>query len=483
MCGSLIDIYQYLKNKFGFLEFRQGQEKTIKSLIEGKDTLTVLPTGAGKSLCYQFTSYYKNNGQTVIVSPLISLMEDQVSLLRKMGEKSVVSINSLLSYESRRYVYERLGTYRFIFISPEALSVPETLAHFKKLKISLLVVDESHCISKWGHDFRPSYLDLKNIKKALGSPLTLALTATATESVKKDIAKQLFLGSDYEEIAHSVNRKNIYYEVVSTTDKIPEIVSFLREDKGSGIIYFSSKKEAERVSQVLSEEYSLPASFYHGDLSSEDRIRVQQQFINNKIKILCATSAFGMGINKPDIRFVIHYHLPDSIENFMQESGRAGRDGKQSISLVFYQNGDEQIHFYLNDQTFQQKQEILFLKNKEKEVKQQLTPMLSDIQKKWIEQLENNALTWDEFEKTSETKKHQHNTQLFSVLELIQSDSCKRSMLAEYFQEDRPKEQEYCCSSCDSSRPLLHISENDLLKDEILFDPIKKLKKIFSNHF
>ena len=293
----MTDLKTFLQQKFHFSSFKEGQEETIQSLIEGNDTFTILPTGTGKSLCYQLPSYLLE-GQTIIVSPLISLMEDQVSQLRQMGEKSVIAINSTLDFSSKQYVLNHLESFKFIFLSPETLNQPEVLARMRALRIGLFVIDEAHCISEWGHDFRPSYLSLKKNLDILGSPLTLALTATATDSVKEDIKGQLFVNNQVQEFFYSVNRENIFYEVACCEDKVAFLTEFLAERDMPGIIYFSSKKEAERVSGVLNDTLPYPVSYYHGDLSSSDRVKIQQQFIHDEIRVLCATSAFGMGINK-----------------------------------------------------------------------------------------------------------------------------------------------------------------------------------------
>lgn len=469
----------FLEKTFHFTRFHEGQKETIENLLKGKSTLSILPTGAGKSLCYQFPSYYQQTGQTVIVSPLISLMEDQVSLLRKNGEKSVVAINSLLEKRSKKYVMSRLNHYRFIFISPESLSQPETLSYFKKLQIGLFVVDEAHCISQWGHDFRPSYLALKEIKAQLSHPLTLALTATATPEVKEDIYHQLFDEEEVAEVCQSVNRENIYYDVVETEDKLDYLETFLQDKQVPGIIYFSSKKEADRVSDWLNARLPYLVQSYHADMSNDDRIRIQEQFIHDEIRVLCATSAFGMGINKENIRFVVHYHVPNSLENFVQESGRAGRDGKQSLSLVLYQPGDEQIHFFLQEQTYQEKQDLLFLENKSAVDRKTFLSAMTDSQKKWLNQIETSQEGWDSYKQTLTKKKRQQELNIFKMTDYCQTSACRREMIQHYFNEQNIKKQTICCDNCCheqpdiNSEPIKEKQQNNQLTSQ------EKLEKMF----
>lgn len=482
----MINLEQFLQKRFNFSSFKLGQKETIESLLKLENTFTVLPTGTGKSLCYQLPSYLLE-GQTIIVSPLISLMEDQVNQLRKMGEKSVIAINSNLDFSSKKYVLNHLNQFKFIFISPESLNQLEVFERVKQLNLGLFVVDEAHCISEWGHDFRPSYLTLKKIIKELNYPLTLVLTATATKDVKEDIKAELFSTNGVQEFYYSVDRPNIFYQVEMCENKVEFLETFFKEKNVPSIIYFSSKKEAERVCQLLRETVSVPVAFYHGDMESSDRIRIQQQFIHDEIRILCATSAFGMGVNKENVRVVIHYHLPDSLENYVQESGRAGRDNKQSLSIVLYQEGDERIHHFLQEESFNQKKDLLFLKDKTKEQLKQFEHVLTDTQKKWLSQLEQTGWDWETFEKNITVKQFEKNKKMYSMKNYIENNGCRRTFILDYFNNSQLVEKnEFCCDFC--YREPLEIPDlieevSEEVSGNLNFDAKELLKKLFLNKF
>ncbi|MDO6655341.1 ATP-dependent DNA helicase RecQ [Anaerobacillus sp. 1_MG-2023] len=330
-----------LYKHFGYREFRQGQQEIILDVLEGKDVFAMLPTGAGKSLCYQLPAY-AGLAHILIVSPLVSLMEDQVQQLKAQGEKRVVALNGFLPFEKRISILKNLSRYTFIYVSPEILQNKFVQDALTQLDLGLMVVDEAHCISQWGHDFRTDYLKLGVIRDKLGKPPVLALTATATDEVRNDVMDQLHMKIPAIHI-HSVDRPNIAIKLdklPSLETKIQALKRYANELEGPGIIYFSSRNWADRIAKELNDDMKTVAS-YHAGMEQEDRLLIQQQFLNDELSIVCSTNAFGMGINKSNIRFVIHFHPPATIESYLQEIGRAGRDQNQAIAIHLYTEEDE----------------------------------------------------------------------------------------------------------------------------------------------
>ncbi|MGY3765208.1 RecQ family ATP-dependent DNA helicase [Vagococcus vulneris] len=467
-----------LKENYGFDEFRPGQEEVISNSLSGLDTLAVLPTGSGKSLIYQFVSD-ESTGQTLIISPLISLMADQVAQLRGKGEKSIVALNSQLSFNEKKFVIGRLSEFKYIFMSPEMLNKPEVLKKLISCQISLFVVDEAHCISQWGNDFRPDYLQLKHILQELGYPKVMALTATAAEDVIEDIKQQIFSFRDVASTILSVDRPNIYYSVRNVESKIDYLIDFIRDYQTTGIIYFSSKKEADRIAEILNQHTEQQVAAYHGGMTNEERFVIQQQFIRGDIAILCATNAFGMGVNKTDIRFVIHYHLPDSLENYAQEVGRAGRDGQQSIAVLLYDEGDERIHQFLQEDSYQQKADLLFLKDKKSAELKKLLPILTDFQLKWYQLLIKSDWDWEKFSNQIEVRRQQQQFRLFDIKDFVKSTHCRRGELLHYFNQDPPENlnQTTCCDNCYHTFPKIRKNENVTYNHRLVSykDIVKKL--------
>ncbi|MGV0167509.1 RecQ family ATP-dependent DNA helicase [Furfurilactobacillus sp. WILCCON 0119] len=333
-----------LRDHFGFSTFHPGQAEALDSLQHGRDVLAVLPTGSGKTLVYELATYLLN-GRCLIVSPLLSLMQDQVGRLNARGERRAVAINSTLNRSEQLTVLNQLATYRFIYVSPEMLANEQVISALQRVQLRLFVVDEAHCISTWGPDFRPAYLSLGAVRQTLGQPLTLALTATADQHVRTDICECLKLSSTHEELLYSVDRKNIFLDVEqcqSRQDKDERLLKLVQQLVMPGIVYFSSKNQADEWAERLVQA-GISAASYHAGLDAQTRFTVQQQFMQDQLQVVCATSAFGMGIDKADIRFVIHYHLPGNLTDYVQEIGRAGRDGNQSVALLLLAPGDSQL--------------------------------------------------------------------------------------------------------------------------------------------
>ena len=340
------DLHKSLHEHFGFDKFKDTQEKIIESLLSGHDTFVIMPTGGGKSLCYQLPALV-SEGVAIIVSPLIALMKNQVDLMRSYSSKDEVAhfLNSTLNKKEIKEVHDDLlnGRTKMLYVAPETLTKQENLEFFSDLKISFFAVDEAHCISEWGHDFRPEYRRLREMMIQINPDLpVIALTATATPKVQSDIVKNLDLHNPNIFIS-SFNRPNLYYEILPKIKKSQADESLVRFIKGmktkSGIIYTLNRKTTEDLAEILMAN-GIKAVAYHAGLDSKLRTERQDLFLNEDVQVIVATIAFGMGIDKPDIRFVIHYNIPKSIENYYQETGRAGRDGLEGKCLLYYSHKD-----------------------------------------------------------------------------------------------------------------------------------------------
>ena len=337
------NLLQQLKHYFGFDKFKGDQEAIILSLMEGHDTFVLMPTGGGKSLCYQLPSLIME-GTAIVISPLIALMKNQVDVINGMSEDGTVAhyLNSSLNKSAIQQVMDnvRSGKTKLLYVAPESLNKEEYVEFLKSIHISFYAIDEAHCISEWGHDFRPEYRNIRPTINKIGNAPVIALTATATDKVRTDIKKSLGI-MDAHEFKSSFNRANLYYEVrPKTNDVDKQIIKFIRQHEGkSGIIYCLSRKKVEELAEVLKAN-NIKAAPYHAGLDSATRSQTQDDFLMERIDVIVATIAFGMGIDKPDVRFVIHYDIPKSLEGYYQETGRAGRDGGEGLCVAFYAQKD-----------------------------------------------------------------------------------------------------------------------------------------------
>src|SRR3954463_15854761 len=335
-------LHDCLQKFFGFDSFKRQQEEIITSLLEGKDTFVIMPTGGGKSMCYQLPALV-SEGTAIIISPLIALMKNQVDALRNFGNEEGIAhfLNSSLTKAEITKVKKDItdGKTKLLYVAPESLTKEDNIAFFNEIKISFFAIDEAHCISEWGHDFRPEYRRLRPIIDAVGGVPVIALTATATPKVQQDIQKNLGMMSA-SLFKSSFNRDNLYYDVRPKVNVNKEIIKYVKQNQGkSGIIYCLSRKKVEEIAEALKVN-GIKAAPYHAGLDARERARTQDMFLMEELHVIVATIAFGMGIDKPDVRFVIHHDIPKSLEGYYQETGRAGRDGGEGNCVTFYAYDD-----------------------------------------------------------------------------------------------------------------------------------------------
>ncbi|MDO5035899.1 MAG: DNA helicase RecQ [Porphyromonas sp.] len=408
-------VYSILKQFFGFDSFKDQQLEIIHSVLEGHNTFVLMPTGGGKSLCYQLPALAME-GTAVVISPLIALMKNQVDAIRGCSDINAVAhfMNSSLSRAQLDEVHSdlRSGKTKLLYVAPESLSKSENMELFKEMNISFFAVDEAHCISEWGHDFRPEYRKIRDVVEAIGSKPIIALTATATPMVQDDIIKTLQI-EDANVFMGSFNRANLFYEIRQKDDKIDEdIILFIKAHKGkTGIVYCMSRQQVETFAEVLRAN-NIRALPYHAGLDSSVRAQAQDAFINEEIDVIVATIAFGMGIDKPDVRFVIHYDIPKSLESYYQETGRAGRDGGEGICIGYY-----------NKEDVQRMNKLLQGRNKTNSERQIGLQLLDEI---------------DEY---------------------ARSPICRRKYLLHYFGESYPHDNCHNCDNCKKKRMVVEVKE------------------------
>lgn len=423
-----------LKEKFGFDSFKPGQAEVLEALTAGKNTLAMLPTGGGKSLIYQMMGNMRD-GLVIIVTPLLSLMQDQVARLNYAGEPKVVALNSTLPQDARRTILRSLDQYKFLFVSPEMLGQTVVQSALRKVKINLLVVDEAHTIVSWGPDFRPDYLALPQVHKKLGQPQLLLLTATATPKMMTDITVPFGLPeSDWFIYRQSVDRPNIYLHtetLVNEGQKRERLADLVRQLQGPGIVYFSSRKLATSMADWLAENTGRRVAAYHAGLDTMSRYRIQQQFMLGQIDIIAATSAFGMGIDKDNVRYVIHYHLSNDLANYLQEIGRAGRDGEQSAAILLYVPGDENLQLNMIDGTIPNREVVMGYYDKRfgaDEIGRDKANLLDFYAKK--------GMNPDEVATMFETRRQQRQQDLYNLVNYAKSDAGLRRQLLDHFGDD-----------------------------------------------
>lgn len=493
------DLTQALSHFFHYDHFRTGQEEMISDILAGKDVLGILPTGSGKSICYQLPAKLLD-GITIVVSPLISLMVDQVKELKAKSFKDVLALNSFLPYPEHQRALKNLHRFRLIYVSPEWLQNHVHRSYLKQLPVKLFVIDEAHCISQWGHEFRPDYQRLHEVIAELGHPPVLALSATATPAVQADIMKSL-KKPEMKKRIYPMDRKNIAFymeKVENEQEKKERVYEITKAHHVPTLVYFTSRVAAEEMAQWLKGKYpERRVAYYHGGMEASERLRIQQQFMTNQIDMICCTSAFGMGINKADIRLVIHYHLPLQMESYIQEVGRAGRDGEQSVGCILYHQGDWRLsaNMVKNELPAIEDVDRVFSMLVQNKANRQIFISSEEIAK--IADLSEAASrfiyaqfkkfglvqgnTWEiypskwssvreEINQYLQERQAYKEKKLNELYQWLQSERCLRESLYQSFQEGFHKPDGQCCSNCgfswDKWQPEKRIADMDTVQQK-----------------
>jgi len=486
-----------LNTRFGCSAFRPGQAEAIRNLLAGRHTLVVMPTGAGKSLIYQLASFYRP-GVTLVISPLIALMQDQVDSLTGRGIPATY-INSTLSAreQSRRLQAVAVGDFRLVYVAPERLRSVRFQEILQQVEVGLLAVDEAHCISQWGHDFRPDYRHIAEARPMIGDPVTVALTATATPLVQDDIVRALRLTPVYR-IVTGFNRPNLFFAVRHTPDPVAKrsaLRDLLRNwTEGAAIVYVGTRREAEEVAAFLRDVVHLEAAHYHAGLDADERNRLQEAFVEGRQPVIVATNAFGMGIDRPDVRLVVHHTMPGTPEAYYQEAGRAGRDGRPAQAVLLYAPRDRALHEWFITTSTSTQAQLRALYDRLPAGGGPVWATIADLSsgsglppakvKACLAQLEvAGALErlgdkgrrmllrrgeWDEptvetaFADAERYRRHRQ-AQLAQVIAYAESDTCRRRILLDHFGDQGPAEANRCCDNCltDEHRKVIVAQPNE----------------------